>query len=71
MIAGIGIGMLFHAPFAALTNGMSSQERSRTTSAFFLVRFIGATSGLVSIHSPAKLKCLISPLFPVSRWRHI
>ncbi|KAF8489589.1 major facilitator superfamily domain-containing protein [Gautieria morchelliformis] len=46
MIAGVGIGMLFHAPFAALTNGMSSQDRSRTTSAFFLVRFIGATSGL-------------------------
>ncbi|KAF8587292.1 MFS general substrate transporter [Ramaria rubella] len=46
MIAGIGIGMLFHAPFAALTNGMSSHDRSRSTSAFFLVRFIGATSGL-------------------------
>ncbi|KAF8527905.1 MFS general substrate transporter [Hysterangium stoloniferum] len=46
LIAGIGIGMLFHAPFAALTNGMTTQERSRTTSAFFLVRFIGATSGL-------------------------
>jgi hypothetical protein len=49
MIAGIGIGMLFHSPFAALTNGMTSQDRSRTTSAFFLVRFIGATSGLVSV----------------------
>lgn len=48
LIAGIGLGMLFHAPFAALTNGMSSHDRSRATSAFFLVRFIGATSGLVS-----------------------
>src|SRR5882724_5450735 len=49
LIAGLGLGMLFHAPFAALTNGMSSHDRSRATSAFFLVRFIGATSGLVSV----------------------
>ncbi|GJJ09461.1 hypothetical protein Clacol_003684 [Clathrus columnatus] len=46
LVAGIGIGMLFHAPFAAITNGMASQDRASTTSAFFLVRFIGATSGL-------------------------
>ncbi|KIJ45566.1 hypothetical protein M422DRAFT_59756 [Sphaerobolus stellatus SS14] len=46
LIAGIGVGMLFHAPFAALTTGMSAHDRSRSTSAFFLVRFIGATSGL-------------------------
>lgn len=62
LIAGVGIGMLFHAPFAALTNGMSSQDLSKTTSAFFLVRFIGATSGLVSSHSPVRLIYLI-PLF--------
>lgn len=47
LIAGIGIGMLFHAPFAAITNGMTNEDRACTTSAFFLVRFIGATSGLV------------------------
>lgn len=46
LIAGIGIGMLFHAPFAAITNGMTNEDRACTTSAFFLVRFIGATSGL-------------------------
>lgn len=48
LIAGVGLGMLFHAPFAALTSGMSTHDRSRATSAFFLIRFIGATSGLVS-----------------------
>ena len=66
LIAGVGIGMLFHAPFAALTNGMSSQDLSKTTSAFFLVRFIGATSGLVSSHSPVRLIYLI-PLFSSSQ----
>lgn len=48
LIAGVGVGMLFHAPFAAITNGMTNEDRASTTSAFFLVRFIGATSGLVS-----------------------
>jgi hypothetical protein len=70
MVAGIGIGMLFHAPFPALTNGMSSHERSRTTSAFFLVRFIGATSGLVSFSlSQTAFTLIVVPL--VHSWRHI
>ncbi|KAF8518335.1 hypothetical protein JB92DRAFT_2110768 [Gautieria morchelliformis] len=35
MNAGLGIGMLFHTPFTALTNGVSSQDRTRTTGAFY------------------------------------
>lgn len=48
LIAGIGIGMLFHAPYQVFTRALKKSEIATGTSAFFLVRFTGATVGLVS-----------------------
>jgi predicted PurR-regulated permease PerM len=48
LVAGIGIGMLFHAPYQVFTRALKPQELATGTSAFFLVRFTGATIGLVS-----------------------
>lgn len=48
LIAGIGIGMLFHAPYQVFTKALKPNELATGTSAFFLVRFTGATVGLVS-----------------------
>jgi hypothetical protein len=48
LVAGIGIGMLFHAPYQVFTKALKPQEIAGGTSAFFLVRFTGATVGLVS-----------------------
>jgi hypothetical protein len=47
-VAGIGIGMLFHTPFGILTELMPPEDLAGVTGGFFLVRFIGATTGLVS-----------------------
>ncbi|KAI0374453.1 amino acid permease ScVBA-like protein [Pilatotrama ljubarskyi] len=46
LIAGIGLGMLFHAPYQVFTRALRRQEVASGTSAFFLVRFTGATVGL-------------------------
>ncbi|KAF8887970.1 major facilitator superfamily domain-containing protein [Gymnopilus junonius] len=46
LIAGIGIGMLFHAPYQVFTRALKPHEIATGTSAFFLVRFTGATIGL-------------------------
>jgi len=48
LIAGIGLGMLFHAPYQVFMKALKPQEIATGTSAFFLVRFTGATIGLVS-----------------------
>ena len=47
LIAGIGLGMLFHAPYQVFTKALEPHELATGTSAFFLVRFTGATIGLV------------------------
>ena len=47
LIAGVGLGMLFHAPYQVFTRALRRQEVASGTSAFFLVRFTGATVGLV------------------------
>lgn len=39
--------MLFHAPYQVFTNALRPEELATGTSAFFLVRFTGATTGLV------------------------
>lgn len=39
--------MLFHAPYQLFTASLQPHELSTGTSAFFLVRFTGATVGLV------------------------
>ena len=49
LIAGIGVGMLFHAPYQVFTRMLKPWELATGTSAFFLVRFTGATVGLVSL----------------------
>lgn len=48
LIAGIGIGALFHAPYQIFLRSLSETDLATGTSAFFLVRFTGATVGLVS-----------------------
>lgn len=47
LIAGVGIGMLFHAPYQVFAGALDSSTLAVGTSAFFLVRFTGATVGLV------------------------
>ena len=49
LITGIGIGMLFHAPYQVFARSLKPWELATGTSAFFLVRFTGATVGLVSL----------------------
>ncbi|KAJ7596686.1 amino acid permease ScVBA-like protein [Mycena floridula] len=46
LVAGIGIGMLFHAPYQVFARALKPSELATGTSAFFLVRFTGATIGL-------------------------
>ncbi|KAJ7225861.1 MFS general substrate transporter [Mycena pura] len=46
LVSGIGLGMLFHAPYQAFTRTLKRQDLAAGTSAFFLVRFTGATVGL-------------------------
>jgi len=46
LVAGLGVGMLFHAPYQALTSALPPKELAAGTGAFFLVRFTGATVGL-------------------------
>jgi hypothetical protein len=47
LIAGIGIGILFHAPYQVFAKALGPSDLATGTSAFFLVRFNGATIGLV------------------------
>jgi hypothetical protein len=53
LVAGVGIGMLFHTPYQVLTKALKPDDIASATSAFFLVRFTGATCGLVSKTAPA------------------
>ncbi|KAH9487097.1 putative MFS-type transporter [Psilocybe cubensis] len=46
LVAGVGIGMLFHAPYQVFLRALKPQELATGTSAFFLTRFTGATIGL-------------------------
>ncbi|KAH8100459.1 MFS general substrate transporter [Cristinia sonorae] len=46
LLAGVGLGMLFHAPYQVFTRTLQTNELASGTSAFFLVRFTGATTGL-------------------------
>ena len=48
LIAGIGLGLLLHAPYQVFTRALQSKDMAIGTSAFFLMRFTGATIGLVS-----------------------
>ncbi|KAF9568550.1 MFS general substrate transporter [Agrocybe pediades] len=46
LIAGVGLGMLFHAPYQVFLRALEPRELATGTSAFFLTRFTGATIGL-------------------------
>ncbi|GJE87743.1 MFS general substrate transporter [Phanerochaete sordida] len=46
LLCGVGLGMLFHAPYQIFTKTLRPKELASGTSAFFLVRFTGATVGL-------------------------
>ncbi|KDQ59941.1 hypothetical protein JAAARDRAFT_153996 [Jaapia argillacea MUCL 33604] len=46
LVAGVGIGMLFHAPYQVFTRAIDPKDIAAGTSAFFLTRFTGATVGL-------------------------
>ncbi|KIJ68672.1 hypothetical protein HYDPIDRAFT_82506 [Hydnomerulius pinastri MD-312] len=46
LIAGVGVGMLFHAPYQVFAKALDPSQLATGTSAFFLVRFTGATIGL-------------------------
>lgn len=59
LCAGIGLGMLFHAPYQVFLSALKPREMASGTSAFFLVRFTGATIGLVPLFSLLSL-CLSS-----------
>lgn len=49
LISGIGMGILFHAPYQVFGKAFKPSELATCTSAFFLVRFTGATVGLVCL----------------------
>ncbi|KAI0343970.1 amino acid permease ScVBA-like protein [Trametopsis cervina] len=46
LVTGVGLGMLFHAPYQVFLAALKPSEMASGTSAFFLVRFTGATVGL-------------------------
>lgn len=48
LIAGLGMGLLFRSPFAAMEKALPEKDRAPMTACFFLVRFIGTSVGLVS-----------------------
>jgi hypothetical protein len=48
LIAGLGLGLLFKTPHTALEAAMRDKDRAGSVGNFFLVRFIGSTTGLVS-----------------------
>ncbi len=47
LIAGLGMGLLFRSPFAAMEKALPEGDRAPMTACFFLVRFIGTSVGLV------------------------
>ena len=58
LVAGLGLGLLFHAPYQLFTRALKPHELATGTSAFFLVRFTGATVGLVSLSFVSSLLVL-------------
>ncbi|KAG8929878.1 hypothetical protein FRC01_003657 [Tulasnella sp. 417] len=48
LIAGLGMGLLFRSPFAAMENALPEKDRAPMTACFFLVRFIGTSVGLAA-----------------------
>jgi len=70
LLAGIGIGMLFHTPFQVVTNLLPKRDLASATGAFFLVRFIGTTTGLVRT-CPSEQSIPSDIAIPVSRRRSL
>ncbi|KAF8922281.1 major facilitator superfamily domain-containing protein [Mucidula mucida] len=57
LVSGIGMGLLFHAPYQVFVRCLKPGELAAGTSAFFLVRFTGATVGLVCTRSAGRVEC--------------
>ncbi|TRM60147.1 major facilitator superfamily domain-containing protein [Schizophyllum amplum] len=70
LIAGCGIGMNFHTPHQVFAAALGPEHLATATSAFFLVRFTGATIGLAvaSAIFYGRLTDLLPPDVPVLRW---
>ncbi|KAL1740145.1 hypothetical protein HDZ31DRAFT_26007, partial [Schizophyllum fasciatum] len=77
LIAGCGIGMNFHAPYQVFSAALGPDHLATATSAFFLVRFTGATIGLpLNVHLQAvagaifygRLTCLLPPDISILHW---
>ncbi|KIK71339.1 hypothetical protein GYMLUDRAFT_90316 [Collybiopsis luxurians FD-317 M1] len=63
LISGIGLGILFHAPYQVFGKAFKPTELATCTSAFFLVRFTGATIGIAIAGAifDARMASRISP----------
>ncbi|KAL1690126.1 major facilitator superfamily domain-containing protein [Schizophyllum commune] len=77
LLAGCGIGMNFHAPYQVFQAALGPEHLATATSAFFLVRFTGATIGLpLNVHVQAvagaifygRLSDLLPPDISILRW---
>lgn len=69
LIAGLGLGMLFHAPYQVFTRALVRKDMASGTSGFFLVRFTGATVGLVRSKMVPAVGAFLH--WVVSRWCHL
>lgn len=61
LIAGLGMGLLFRSPFAAMEKAVPEKDRAPMTACFFLVRFIGTSVGLVSVFWVFSSRSCIGP----------
>jgi hypothetical protein len=49
LLAGVGLGMLFHAPYQIYAHALPPNDLTSATGAFFMIKFMGSTIGLVSL----------------------
>ena len=70
LAAGVGLGLLLHAPYQVFTRALQSKDMAVGTSAFFLLRFTGATIGLVSTFSRT-IASFLTIQYTVPRWYNL
>lgn len=70
LAAGVGLGLLLHAPYQVFTRALQSKDMAVGTSAFFLLRFTGATIGLVSTFSRT-IASFLTIQYTVPRWHNL
>lgn len=49
LLAGVGLGMLFHAPYQIYADTLAPSDLTSATGAYFMIKFMGSTIGLVSL----------------------